>query len=135
VRPHQVEQKAKKSEKEEAGLKFRENAMHGSVPMLKKYKDTADVNEVEAISQRTALHKAAFWGHIDAVKFLVTDCKLNVNAQDYSGDTPLHDTVRFGHKEVAQFLQQQGADPKIRNKKNQTVTEVATEYGYGESKM
>ena len=136
--PNKITRRASHSEREEAGLKFRENAMHGSVAMLRKYKDTADVHEAESLSNRTALHKAAFWGHIDAVKFLVDECHLKVNVQDFSGDTPLHDAVRFGHKEIAQFLIAKGADLSKKNQKGQTPSDVGKEYGYpniAETKM
>lgn len=40
-------------------------------------------------SGRNALHKAAFWGHNEMVKFLLEQ-KINPNQQDNYGDTPLH---------------------------------------------
>lgn len=55
--------------------------MHGSVEHAKKLVGKADVNQVEATSGRTALHKAAFWGHVEMVTYLVQELKLNVNAQ------------------------------------------------------
>lgn len=48
-------------------------------------------------SGRNALHKAAFWGHNDMVKFLLEQ-KLNPNQQDNYGDTPLH--VRISIREL-----------------------------------
>jgi len=51
------------TEKETASAHFREHAMHGSVEHAKKVAPHADVHSVESTSDRTALHKAAFWGH------------------------------------------------------------------------
>lgn len=118
------------SPRQEAGLAFRENAMHGSVLMLKKYGPLCDVHEAEAVSKRTALHKAAFWGHVDAVKYLLNECKLRTDARDSAGDTPLHDAARFGHAEVVGLLLKAGADPSIKNNNGQTVLDVAVQYEY-----
>lgn len=60
--------------------------------------------QLEATSGRTALHKAAFWGHIDIIKFLCLECKINANLQDVYGDTALHDSAKFGHVEVSRLL-------------------------------
>ena len=49
--------------KQLASAEFREHAMHGSVVHAKKVEASADVHSVEDTSDRTALHKAAFWGH------------------------------------------------------------------------
>jgi catalase (peroxidase I) len=121
---------ATKSEQEQAGLNFREQAMHGSVLMLKRFREKANVHETEAVSLRTALHKAAFWGHDDASKYLVEECKLDANAQDFSGDTALHDAARFGHAKVVDILIKGGASLSIKNKKGQTPYDVAVQYGY-----
>ena len=53
---------------------------------------------------RSALHKAAFWGHVEAVGYLVNVDKAGstLNIQDYNGDTALHDAARFGHLRVCQ---------------------------------
>ena len=34
------------------------------------------------------------------VKILVDEHKLDPNAADYAGDTPLHDAARFGHAQA-----------------------------------
>jgi len=128
--PETAVQKAEVSEKKQAGLNFREQAMHGSVILMKRFSEKADVHETEDISLRTALHKAAFWGHDAATKYLVEECKLNPNAQDFSGDTALHDSARFGHAKVVDTLIKGGASLSIKNKKGQTPYDVAVEYGY-----
>lgn len=117
------------SEQESASAEFRDSAMHGSVGIMKRLAESADIHEAEASSGRTALHKAAFWGHIEAVNYLLADLKLDPNTQDDLGDTALHDAARFGHLEVAQALLGAGSDPKIRNAAGLDVRELATEYG------
>lgn len=128
--PHALTKRKQLSKTEEASADFREHAMHGSVGAMRKaLAKGADPNSVEATSGRTALHKAAFWGHIDTVKFLVNGCQVKtVNPRDYNGDTPLHDAARFGHLEVVQALLSAGAHPALTNAHGKDVTAVAMAY-------
>ena len=86
-----------------ASKEFREYSMHGSEREVRRLAPLADPTEVEATSGRTALHKAAFWGHSHLVPFLA-ECGVPVNAQDFNGDTALHDASRFGHTKVVEQL-------------------------------
>jgi len=115
--------------KERAGLEFREYAMHGSTQRMQKPALIADVHEREADSGRTALHKAAFWGHIQTVTYLLDELKLDPNVTDFSGDTALHDASRFGHKLVIDKLLAAGADPNKKNKAGKSSADLAEEYG------
>jgi len=112
---------------QQASADFREAAMHGSLPVVKKLSSVADVHEAELPSGRTALHKAAFWGHDGTIDFLVNTCHLNANVQDYNGDTALHDAARFGHVKCVETLMKV-TDRTIRNKEGKTATEVAHQY-------
>jgi len=116
------------SEKEKANASFREACMHGSLGPVQEFSKTADVHAVEASTGRSGLHKAAFWGHIDTVKFLVNDLKLDVNTVDNEGDSALHDAVRFGHEAVVKFLLSVNADVSIKNKNQMTAADVAKQY-------
>eukprot|EP00339_Tiarina_fusa_P018520 CAMPEP_0117024954 /NCGR_PEP_ID=MMETSP0472-20121206/18486_1 /TAXON_ID=693140 ORGANISM="Tiarina fusus, Strain LIS" /NCGR_SAMPLE_ID=MMETSP0472 /ASSEMBLY_ACC=CAM_ASM_000603 /LENGTH=403 /DNA_ID=CAMNT_0004731543 /DNA_START=34 /DNA_END=1245 /DNA_ORIENTATION=+ len=116
------------SEQEKASASFRECCMHGSLGPVMKWAETADVHAVEAATSRSGLHKAAYWGHIDTVKYLVNDLKLKIDGVDNSGDTALHDAARFGHEAVAKFLVEAGADKSIKNKDGMTAADVAKEY-------
>jgi len=123
-------QVVKESDRDKASADFREAAMHGSLPTCQKLAPRADVHAVEKSSQRSALHKAAFWGHDGTVRFLINECKLNIDAQDFNGDTALHDAVRFDHPVVVQFLLDSKADPTIKNKHGLDVVAVAQQYGH-----
>jgi hypothetical protein len=114
-------------DKGKAGAEFREAAMHGSVSVVQKLSTVADVHEAEANSGRTALHKAAFWGHNATIEFLV-GLKLDANAQDHNGDTAIHDAARFGHAKVVELLKPH-SDLSLRNKEGKTAKEVAAQYG------
>mmetsp|Transcript_30786 Transcript_30786/g.45607 ORF Transcript_30786/g.45607 Transcript_30786/m.45607 type:complete len:402 (-) Transcript_30786:766-1971(-) len=112
-----------------ASLTFREHSMHGSLEHCQKaIADGADPKATEADSGRTALHKAAFWGHEHLIPWFVDDLGIEVNALDYNGDTALHDAARFGHVTVIKQLLERGADSSIANKDGKTVADVATEY-------
>lgn len=114
-----------KTERELASAQFLEYAMHGSVHELKKLKAHANVHAIEATSGRSALHKAAFWGHIDTVEFLLKDCHLDIDVQDYNKDTALHDACKFGHIDVVKCLLSCGARTSIVNAANQTPMDLA----------
>jgi len=116
------------SPQEKLNLKFRAAAMHGSVGLCKElHQKGADVNDQEKSSGRTALHKAAFWGHDATVKFLVHDCKVKVNTVDNNGDTALHDAAKFGHEKVVKILLEGGIDASIKNKEGKDAHTIALE--------
>jgi catalase (peroxidase I) len=125
----QIENNSDVLQRRNINAKYREAAMHGSVDVVKRLSVEADVHELESISLRSALHKAAFWGHIDTVKFLVNELGLDVNGQDYNGDTALHDACRFGHESVVEFLvSTPSQDLSIRNKNGQSALDIAISY-------
>jgi hypothetical protein len=118
-----------KPPKDPASL-FRDLAMHGSLERMMELYDgnKLDVNSVEAHSQRTALHKAAYFGHAHVVEYLCGNFggTIKVNAIDGDGDTALHDAARFGHLAVVDALLHMGhADPTIRNLDGRTALDVA----------
>jgi Ankyrin repeats (3 copies) len=108
----------------EADKEFRDLAMHGSLERMKAVQGTVNVQSAEAHSNRTALHKAAFFGHAHVVEYL---CGLgaNVNAQDADGDTALHDAARFGHVAVVKALVAAGADKALKNVDGKTPADLA----------
>lgn len=121
--------KAKPNAKEAASAHFRELVMHGSLePARELFKGGVDVHAVETSSGRTALHKAAFWGHDALMDFLLNDCKISVNAKDNEGDTALHDAARFGHGNVVKSILASGADRSIRNSAGKRAVDLAAEY-------
>jgi hypothetical protein len=123
-----VSRQQQQLKREHATKEFLEHSMHGSLEAVQRHSVLADVHARESSSGRTALHKAAFWGHDLVIELLVNECKLNVNDLDYNGDTALHDACRFGHEGVIQMLLDAGTDLAIRNALGQTPACVAKAY-------
>lgn len=57
----------------------------------------------------SALHEAAYSGLLLTTKFLVEDCKTDINALDELKQSPLHKAARKGRFEVAKYLVENGA--------------------------
>jgi hypothetical protein len=113
----------------DASTEFREQAMHGSIERCVECLTAgADANSREANSGRTALMKAAFWGHIHMMPLLLLELKVDLDVQDSQGETALHDAARFGHASVVDALTKAGANQAIKNNNGQTAKDVATAY-------
>ena len=66
-------------------------ASDGNVALIKRLVDAgADVNAVDDVGKRTALHYAAINDRVAAIRCLVNECKANVDARGEYGRTPLH---------------------------------------------
>jgi ankyrin repeat protein len=106
---------------------FRDFAMHGSVERMQEVyqrEKSLDVNATELHSRRTALHKAAFFGHAHVIPYLLQR-QAACNVPDVYGDTPLHDAAHLGHATVVAALLQGGADPQMKNHAGQTAWDMA----------
>jgi catalase (peroxidase I) len=122
-----VVKKKELNEMEQNTKDFREYAMHGSVDRMRDIYKTGAVDPfaLELTSRRSALHKAAFWGHILTINFLIYDVHMDLNQQDFNGDTAMHDAARFGHVDVVEALLLGGGNPKVKNFKDLNVIELA----------
>ena len=115
---------------------FRDLAMHGSVERMQellensnKNGDVVNVNSTEALSGRTALHKAAFFGHGHVIEFLLEQDGILIDVIDADGDTALHDASRFGHVRVVEALLAKGVDKTLVNKDGKTALDLARAAG------
>jgi len=121
--------------KAKAAAEFRELSMHGSLEHMKRLMDrqggsgSIDVDLGDVDSGRTAMHKAAFWGHAHVISYLSEGCLAKVSVVDFAGDTPLHDAARFGHVDIVRLLLDCGANVSGVNHKGQTALDLATLHG------
>ena len=70
--------------------------MHGSLQKAEELMAATPGMSAAALekpSGRSALHKAAFWGHDKMLAWLCKKAPSALNLQDYDGDTALHDAV------------------------------------------
>ena len=66
--------------------------------------DVIDVNAIRPHNGRSALHLAAYRGHVDVVKHLIEDGSANKYLQDNSGETPLTSSIRGLRPDVLKIL-------------------------------
>jgi ankyrin repeat protein len=70
-------------------------------------------------------HRFAPTGMLAAVKFLVEELHVDVNARDHEGNTALHNAAARGDNEMIEYLVSKGADPKVVNRAGQTTVDMA----------
>jgi len=70
-------------------------------------------------------HHHAPAGMLPAVKFLVEEVGLDVNAKDHDGNTPVHNAAARGDNEMILYLVSKGADVKQVNREGKTTVDMA----------
>lgn len=97
----------------------------GSREFLETFvKGKSDVN-ARSDSGSTALHAAAYYGHLEATKFLIEN-GADVNAvRSSDGETPLHKAASTGKLKVAELLLQAGARTDIAANNRKTPADKA----------
>ena len=97
----------------------------------------------EADSKSSLLHLAAASKQVDIVNYLVLECKVDINAQDSEGNTPLHLAVINGQLQTARaildsnthqdtaldFAMNKTSNLLLRNKNDLTAFHVAARVG------
>jgi uncharacterized protein len=70
-------------------------------------------------------HRFAPGGMLAAVKYLVEELGVDVNAIDHEGNTALHHAAARGDNEMIIYLVSRGADVTVVNREGQTITDMA----------
>ena len=70
-------------------------------------------------------HHYAPGGMLAAVKYLVEELHVDVNARDHEGNTALHNAAARGDNEMIKYLVSKGADPKAVNRSGVTTVDMA----------
>ncbi|EHK20922.1 uncharacterized protein TRIVIDRAFT_153698 [Trichoderma virens Gv29-8] len=96
---------------------FKASCYTGSVGIVAELLNRGADPELPTDSGWFPLHDAA--DNIEMTKLLISK-HANINVQKLDQWTPLHLSIEWGEKEIAQFLLANGADPNILDNKEQT---------------
>jgi ankyrin repeat protein len=104
-------------------------ALKGSLPIVRRL-----VTAGADIGNRgwNALHYAAFGGHVDIVRFLVTSKGVNLDAPAPNRQTALMLAAKNGHKEVVKILIDADADMDLEDAQGNTALRLAVRAGNSE---
>ena len=78
----------------------------------------------------TALHFAIENGHIDVVKLLIEEGKMNIELPGPERMTPLILAAKYGHEDIINYLIEQGAKTKKKDKFKRTALAIAVKAGH-----
>ena len=70
-------------------------------------------------------HRFAPAGMLAAVKFLVEELHVDVNAKDHDGNTAIHNAAARGDNEMILYLVSKGADVLQVNREGKTTVDMA----------
>lgn len=70
-------------------------------------------------------HRFAPTGMLEAVKYLVDELHVDVNAQDHEGNAALHNAAARGDNAMIEYLVSKGADVRAVNRAGQTTVDMA----------
>ena len=70
-------------------------------------------------------HRYAPSGMLAAVKYLVEELHVDVNARDHEGNTPLHNAAARGDVDMIKYLVSKGADVMAVNREGKTTADMA----------
>jgi ankyrin repeat protein len=87
----------------------------------------ADVERADAY-QYTALHAAAWNGHLEVCRLLL-DWRAKVDPVDKLKHTPLLWAAKAGHLSLVMLLEERGADVRMKNNNGQTASDMARSEG------
>jgi ankyrin repeat protein len=70
-------------------------------------------------------HHYAPTGMMAAVRYLVEELHVDVNAMDHEGNTAMHNAAARGDVEMIKYLVSKGADPKVINREGKSTADMA----------
>jgi ankyrin repeat protein len=88
----------------------------------------ADINVMDR-GGKTALHRASFFGHVDAIEAFL-ELNIDPNSRDLGGETPIMTAAEQGHCEAIKILGQHRADVSLCSHGGFTSVSNAALYGH-----
>ncbi len=99
--------------------------------VLELLKAGASPHIVDYLMKATPCHKGAYGGRPEAVKALIENSDVDIEAQGpYNGYSALHDATWHGHTEVVQVLLNANIPLDLQGHDGKTPLDLAIEYGY-----
>ena len=92
-------------------------------PARRRWSPTAGAGYSEGFAGNA--HRFAPTGMMAAVKYLVEEVGVDVNAEDEDGSTAVHNAASRGDNEMILYLVSKGADVKKVNRRGQTTVDMA----------
>jgi len=93
--------------------------------------DGININSTEKSRDCSALHRAAYFNRLEAVRFLI-EHGANVNARNNIGMTPLHYAALCGHRYMVKALLEKKAEVNALDCQGLTPLHLAVQYGHAE---
>jgi hypothetical protein len=107
-------------------------AEHGDTAIVRKLIRDKGVNpNTVAENGVTALMLAAYYGHVETAKFLLSE-KADINLKDRQGTTALMWAVLKGNRDMVGVLVQAGAELSARRNDGDTALEIARMWHYND---
>ncbi|MDG6904702.1 MAG: ankyrin repeat domain-containing protein [Nitrososphaerota archaeon] len=114
-----------------AKLDLFEAAMTGQLEIVKQIaaKDQSSINSYSKDGY-TALHLAAFFGHLDVAKFLIqSGAKIDIASTNAMKVTPLHSAAARNQLEISELLLSSGANANAKQDGDFTPLHAAAQNG------
>ncbi len=70
------------------------------------------------------LHVAVWHGNLEVIKFLIDELKIDINARNKYGETPLHYAAKTNNEQLITYLLNRGANPNIKDNEHRTPYDV-----------
>jgi ankyrin repeat protein len=102
-------------------------AFSGKLPIIKELRNNNASYKLLDNSGLSVLHYGVDGGNLDAIRYLLLDPDVDINARDNpSGWTPLMRVASInGNKNIAEVLIKEGADVNLLDKENKSALMIA----------
>ncbi|XP_048257810.1 serine/threonine-protein phosphatase 6 regulatory ankyrin repeat subunit A-like [Haliotis rufescens] len=92
-------------------------------------KKGADLSLAYNADGSNVLHLACVNGHVDVVKYLLSQDTVNINSRGWRKRTPMMRAAEEGYKEVVELLVSKGADASLVDKRGNNLLHLACQRG------